>query len=198
MQPPEAQEGRQPAAAERGSGPAVFFDRDGVLFVDTGYLHRPDQVAWMPGAFEAIRALNAQGCLVFVVTNQSGVARGLYPETDIHALHAWMSGELAAHGAHIDAFAYCPHHPQATLASYRLDCDCRKPKPGMIETLLSGWAVDRSRSLLIGDRDTDIAAARAAGLPGYRFPGGNLLAFMRSVPPRLGQPGPGGSSETDP
>jgi D-glycero-D-manno-heptose 1,7-bisphosphate phosphatase len=198
LQPAEAKDGRQPAAASGPPAPAVFFDRDGVLFADTGYLHRPDQVAWMPGAFDAIRELNAQGHLVFVVTNQSGVARGLYTEADIHTLHAWMSGELAAHGAHIDAFAYCPHHPQATLASYRRDCDCRKPRPGMIEALLSDWPVDRSRSLLIGDRDTDIAAARAAGLPGYRFPGGNLLEFMRSVLPRLSQPGSGNRRETDP
>lgn len=162
---------------------AAFFDRDGVLIADAGYLHDPAEVEWLPGVFEAIARLNAAGWLVFVVTNQSGVARGLYTEADVRHLHHWMAEQMAAHGAHIDAFAYCPHHPQASVEVYRRECRCRKPEPGMIETLLATWPVDRQHSILIGDRDTDMAAARAAGLAGFRFAGGNLCDFLQSVLP---------------
>lgn len=160
--------------------PAVFFDRDGVLNRDAGYTHRPDQFEWMPGAREAIRLCNDQGRLVFVVTNQAGVAKGLYDEATVQALHHWMAGELAVSGAHVDAFEYCPHHPDGTVSRYNKMCRRRKPAPGMIEDLLEAWPVDKSRSLLIGDKDSDVQAAAAAGIAGRLFQGGDLLAFLET------------------
>jgi D-glycero-D-manno-heptose 1,7-bisphosphate phosphatase len=168
-------------AKSPSSRPAIFFDRDGVLIADSGYVHRPDQVAWQPGAFAAVRRFKDLGWLVFVVTNQSGIGRGFYDETDLRDLHRWMAAEMVRHGAHIDAFTYCPHHPEASLARYRRVCRCRKPAPGMIEALLAAWPVDRARSLLIGDRETDMAAARAAGVKAHHFSGGNLAEFVEAI-----------------
>lgn len=157
---------------------AAFLDRDGVLNLDVGFAHRADQIQWVEGAAEAIARLNRKNMFVFVVTNQSGVARGLYTEDDVRRLHEWMTTELHARGAHIDAFAYCPHFPEGDVAAYRKVCACRKPAPGMLLNLMKNWPVQRETSFMIGDRETDIAAARAAGLQGYLFPGGNLLSFM--------------------
>lgn len=161
--------------------PALFFDRDGVLNEDLGFVHKPADFRWMPGAKEAVRWLNDQGYLVFVVTNQSGIARGYFTTDAVEALHGWMQDELGRGGARIDAFAYCPHHPEAPLAAYRQDCRCRKPLPGMIETLMAAWPVDPSRSLLIGDQPRDIAAAEAAGIAARRYFGGNLHDFVRDA-----------------
>lgn len=158
--------------------PAVFFDRDGVLNVDKGYLYRTADFEWTPGAQEAIRQLKALGYLVFVVTNQSGVARGYYTEADVTALHAWMNVELAKVGAHIDRFYYCPHLAAATVENYRLDCHCRKPMPGMIVQAFGEWEVDRERSFLVGDKTSDVEAAEAAGIRGMLFTGGNLNDFI--------------------
>jgi D-glycero-D-manno-heptose 1,7-bisphosphate phosphatase len=158
--------------------PAAFLDRDGVLNHDTGYVHTPDRFAWIAGAREAVRYLNDAGYLVFVVTNQAGVAHGYYEEAAIHALHAWMSAELKRGGAHIDAFFHCPHHPEGKVAAYRRDCSHRKPGPGMLLRARQQWRIDWGRSFLVGDRDSDIAAAAAAGIPGHKFPGGDLLAFL--------------------
>ncbi len=157
---------------------AAFLDRDGVLIEDDGYPHDPALVRWVPGAAAALRALNQAGYWVFVVTNQSGVARGLYPEAAVPALHGWMNAQLAAQGAHIDAFEYCPHHPEAPLPAFRQACACRKPAPGMLLKLLQSWPVLRAGSFMVGDRESDMAAAAAAGLPGHLFPGGALDGFL--------------------
>ncbi|HSK38296.1 MAG TPA: HAD family hydrolase [Arenibaculum sp.] len=161
--------------------PAVFFDRDGVLNVDIGYLHRARDVRWIDGAREAVAMVNAAGWFAFVVTNQAGVGRGYYREADVHALHDWMAGDLAGAGARIDAFEYCPHHPEAALGHYRRVCGCRKPAAGMIEALMARFPVDRSRSFLVGDKDSDVAAAAAAGIAGHLFPGGNLKTFIEPL-----------------
>jgi len=158
--------------------PAAFLDRDGVLIEDTGYPHEPAAVRWVAGASEAVSRLNREGFFVFVVTNQSGVARGLYPEAQVGALHRWMAARLAEAGARVDAFEHCPHHPDAPLPAFRRDCRRRKPAPGMIEDLLRDWPVERAGSFLVGDKPSDLAAASAAGLPGHLFPGGNLAAFL--------------------
>lgn len=160
--------------------PAVFLDRDGVLNEDTGYVHRREDFAWIEGAKEAIRMCNDSGAFVFVVTNQAGVARGLYDEGAVRVLHAWMNEELAAAGAHIDAFEFCPHHSGGSVESYRQDCRRRKPGPGMIEDLLSAWSVDRPRSFLIGDKQTDLDAAAAAGVPGFLYTGGGIAPLVRA------------------
>lgn len=161
--------------------PAAFLDRDGVLIEDTGWPHKPEEVRWIAGAAAAVKRLNDAGYYVFVVTNQAGVAKGFYPEAQVGVMHRWMSAEFASAGAHVDAWEYCPNHPEAPLAAYRLDCRRRKPNPGMIEDLLGAWQVDAARSFLVGDRDTDVAAARAAGLPGHIFPGGDLDQFMAQL-----------------
>lgn len=144
--------------------PAAFLDRDGVLNEDTGYVWQPKDFRWRKGAIESIRLLNRAGYLVFVITNQSGVALGYYGETDVRSLHVWMSEELAAQGAHVDAFYYCPHHPDGIVQSYRRVCECRKPAAGMIETAFSEWAIQREGSFLVGDRETDVQAGESAGL----------------------------------
>lgn len=167
-----------PAMARR---PAAFLDRDGVLIEDTGYPHKPEEARWVPGAAAAVKALNDAGYLVFVVTNQAGVGRGYYPESQVGVMHRWMAGVLAAQGAHVDAFEYCPDHPEAALPEYRRESRRRKPGPGMIEALLAAWPVDVARSFLVGDRETDMQAAAAAGLPGHLFAGGDLAAAVRPL-----------------
>jgi D,D-heptose 1,7-bisphosphate phosphatase len=154
---------------------AVFFDRDGVLNVDHGYTHDIATFTWAPGAREAVRLVNERGLYVFVVTNQSGVARGLYAEEDVRRLHAHMQSDLREIGAHIDDFRFCPHHEEAEIAAYRRACAWRKPGPGMIRDLIAHWPVDLASSLLIGDKASDIAAAQAAGVNGYLTDGAARL-----------------------
>src|SRR5262245_56017959 len=160
--------------------PAVFLDRDGVLNVDHGYVHRPEQVEWVPGAIASVRRLNGLGYRVVVVTNQAGVAHGHYGEDSVLALHAWMRDELAAQGAIVDAFYHCPFHPEGRVEQFRKSHIDRKPGPGMILRAFSDLAIDREGSFLIGDRESDIAAARAAGIPGFLFVGGDLLDFVEN------------------
>ncbi len=161
--------------------PAVFFDRDGTLNEDLGYVHRFEDFRWLPGARDAIRRLNAAGVYVFVVTNQSGVARGLFGEDAVTALHARMREELREIGAAIDDFRYCPHHPDGTIEGYRRACDWRKPAPGMLLSLIQQWNVDPAASFLIGDRESDLEAGRAAGVAAYLFEGGPLDTFVGAV-----------------
>lgn len=163
------------------SRPAVFLDRDGVLNVDHGYVHRPDQIDWIEGAQEAVKHLNDNGYLVFVVSNQAGVARGYYPEQAVLDLHQWMAEQLQAAGAHIDEFEYCPDHPDGVVERYRRLSHRRKPGPGMLEEVFSRWPVRKADSLLVGDQESDIKAAESAGIPGHLFAGGNLVEFLGSL-----------------
>jgi D-glycero-D-manno-heptose 1,7-bisphosphate phosphatase len=151
--------------------PAVFFDRDGVLNHDAGYTHRVEDFRWIEGAREAIKRCNDAGRYVFVVTNQAGVARGYYDENAVRRLHAWMNEDLRTIGAHIDDFRYCPHHVEGAVAPYAIACDCRKPAPGMLTSLLEAWPVDASVSVLIGDKQSDLEAASAAQVRAIQFKG---------------------------
>ncbi|MGZ8410914.1 MAG: HAD-IIIA family hydrolase, partial [Hyphomicrobium sp.] len=169
------------ATADPGTRPlfpvrraAVFFDRDGVLNEDSGYVHQPHELRWLPGARESVRADNDSGRFAFVVTNQSGVARGYYDEDAVASFHAEMQRQLLAVGAHVDAFVFCPHHPDGILPAYARRCDCRKPLPGMILKVLESWPVQRQGSILIGDRPSDLLAAEAAGLAGRLYGGGDV------------------------
>jgi D-glycero-D-manno-heptose 1,7-bisphosphate phosphatase len=181
MRTPEGSSQAYRLTGSRRARPAAFLDRDGVLNFDSGYLYEPRACRWTEGAHAAVRELNDRGYFVFVVTNQAGVARGLYDEAAVRHLHAWMNEQFAKSGAHVDAFYYCPHHPEAGTEPYRRICDCRKPKPGMILKALAEWPVDLSRSFLVGDRQSDVDAGRAAGLNSLIYPGGNLKEFISNV-----------------
>lgn len=161
--------------------PAIFFDRDGVLHKDIGYAHRPADIEWSLGVAEAIKSVNEAGAFAFVVTNQSGVARGRFGERDVRALHDWMSARLESHGARIDAFEYCPYHRFALVPAYRRDSFDRKPNPGMLLSLMNRFPVDPARAVLIGDKSSDLAAARAAGIQGMVYRGGYLNDLVLEI-----------------
>ena len=159
---------------------AVFFDRDGVLNLDHGYVCEPERLDWMPGAREAVAALNVADVRVLVVTNQSGVARGYFTEEQVDRFHAALQAGLAEIGGRVDAFYVAPHHEAATVERYRHpDHPDRKPNPGMVLRGLADWSLRPEETILVGDKASDIEAARRAGVEGLMFPGGDLLAFLR-------------------
>ncbi len=165
--------------------PALFLDRDGVCNVDHGWVGTRERFEWVPGAKRAIAAATRLGFHVFVVTNQSGIARGHYTEADLHALHRWMLDEVLAAGGTIDDFRFCPYHPEAPLEAYRRVSDWRKPGPGMIVDLMRAWRLDPARCIMVGDQPTDMQAAAAAGIEGHLFGGGDLFAFVHPLLQRL-------------
>jgi D-glycero-D-manno-heptose 1,7-bisphosphate phosphatase len=146
--------------------PAIFIDRDGTINEDTGYVSSPDELIVYPWAAEAIRLINESGFMSIVVTNQSGVARGLYTEDTLALIHGRLIDELGRRHARLDAIYYCPHHPRIGDDRYRLDCECRKPRPGMLLRAAREHRIDLTRSFVIGDKLSDIELARGAGASG--------------------------------
>jgi len=141
---------------------AVFLDRDGTINVEKDYLYQIQDFEFIPGAVDAIRVLNDAGYFVVVVTNQSGVARGYYTEEDVELLHRHIDAELGKTGARVDAWLYCPHHPDGR-GSYSLPCDCRKPLPGMLKDAARRYDIDLESSVMVGDKFADIGAGISAG-----------------------------------
>jgi len=145
---------------------AIFIDRDGTLNEEVGYIDRPARLRLFPFAAEALRLINAAGWRAILVTNQSGVARGYFSEARLAEMHERLAAVLARKGARLDAIYYCPHHPTEGLPPYRQDCDCRKPKPGLIESAARDFRLDLAQCFVIGDRYRDVEMAHRAGASG--------------------------------
>jgi D-glycero-D-manno-heptose 1,7-bisphosphate phosphatase len=173
---------------------AAFLDRDGVVNIDRGYVFRRQDFEFVPGTLAAARELKAMGLALVVVTNQSGIARGYYGPEQFHALTDWMKEMFAGHGAALDGVYFCPHHPTEGEAPYRRDCSCRKPAPGLLLDAAHDLDIDLRRSVLFGDKASDLQAALAAGIPNrillgtdgreepdHVFPGGLATERFRSL-----------------
>lgn len=160
---------------------AVFLDRDGVINVDEGYTYKPETLRFVDGAPQAIRRLNDMGYYVFVVTNQSGVARGYYTLKDVDRFHRKVQDRLAIQGAHIDCFYVAPYHPDGIISGFNIEHSDRKPNPGMLLRAMDEWPIIKDRSFLIGDKASDVDAAKGANVQGYLFDGKNLDDFVQAI-----------------
>lgn len=176
--------------------PALFLDRDGVINLDHGYVATRERLGYVPGIARLVAAANHAGWAVVVVTNQSGVARGYFPESQMHAFHDLIRADLAREGARIDAVYHCPHLPGAPVAVFDRDCDCRKPRPGMLLRAIREMTLDPDASAMIGDKPSDVAAAQAAGVAGHLFEGGDVFDFAASRLPGLQKSGLSSSQRT--
>ena len=159
----------------------LFLDRDGIINVDVHYLHRIEDMRFIQGAIKALKVAVEAGYQLIVITNQSGVARGYYTEDDVQTLHRYMGEQLAATGAPITAFYYCPHHEKGVVPAYTKSCECRKPRPGLVLQAVREHQVDVAHSFMIGDKPSDVATAEAAGMDGYLFEGIDLADFLLPI-----------------
>ncbi len=146
------------------SRPAVFLDRDGTINEERGYINHPSRFILIPGVVEGIRLLNKMGFLAIVVSNQSGVARGYFPIELVYEVNQLMQKRLLEKGAVIDGIYFCPHHPLGTVKKYSMDCNCRKPKTGLVDKALEGFNMDMGNSFVVGDRCVDMEFARRLGV----------------------------------
>ncbi len=171
------------AESRAATAPAVFLDRDGVIVADVHFLRRPSQIQLLPGVASSLRRLKERFHLV-VVSNQSGIARGLFTERDLLAIHGCLLERLSDHAAVIDALYYCPHLPDAVVPAYRGHCECRKPKPGMLLQAKADFGVDLAASFIVGDHMRDIEAGSAVGVKGILLGAGNGAdrAVFRAAP----------------
>jgi D-glycero-D-manno-heptose 1,7-bisphosphate phosphatase len=145
------------------SRPAVFIDRDGTLTEEVGYVNHPKRLRLLPRSAEAIRRLNAAGVPAVVVTNQAGIARGYFSEDVLHAVNAELHAQLERNGARLDGLYVCPHHPSEGAPPYRLACECRKPKPGLLLRAADALVLDLARSVMVGDKASDLEVAAQVG-----------------------------------
>ena len=144
--------------------PAIFLDRDGVINKDNGYVSQRDDFEFIEGAIEACIEFQKKGYLLVVITNQSGIARGLFSEDQFNTLTEWMDWSMADRGVDLDGIYYCPHHSEEGQGEYKIDCECRKPKPGMLMNAIEDLNIDVEASILIGDKVSDLQAGIAAGV----------------------------------
>ncbi|ACN99287.1 D,D-heptose 1,7-bisphosphate phosphatase [Sulfurihydrogenibium azorense Az-Fu1] len=160
---------------------AVFLDRDGVINVDKGYVHKIEDFEFYPNVFEALKKLQDNGFKLFIVTNQSGIAVGYYTEEDFLKLTDYMLKEFEKHGIKIEKVYYCPHHENGTVEKYSIKCDCRKPESGMIRQAIKEFSVDPSKSFLIGDKENDILAAHKEGIKAALVKTGQGLKYIENT-----------------
>jgi D,D-heptose 1,7-bisphosphate phosphatase len=165
---------------------AVFLDRDGVICREEGYLSDPRRLQLLPGSGDAIRLFNRNALTTVVITNQSGVARGFFPEAAIAEMNCTMKELLEEYEASLDGIYYCPHHPEGIIESYRKECDCRKPAAGLLMRAAQDHGIDLSRSYLVGDKRTDMECACRAGVKGILVLTGYGAEEYRLMPPAPG------------
>ena len=170
-----------PASPVLKTRPALFLDRDGVINVDHGYVYETEKFEFLPGVINAIKRFNAREWRIFVVTNQSGIARGYYTEEQMFALHDHMTAELAKQDARLDAIFHCPYHENGEIERYRRDSILRKPKPGMLLEAMKTFPTDTKMSFMVGDKMSDVQAAEAAGIHGFLFKNGDVDAFIEGA-----------------
>ena len=155
--------------------PAVFFDRDGTLNEDCHFPHKIDDLVLISGAIKAVRSFCDAGFLIVIITNQSGIARGYFDTTTLNQFNDALCNSFFKNGGRIDLILHCPHHPD-----FSGPCSCRKPRPGLIQMATERLPIDLQNSLLIGDSSSDVECAKAAGINGYLFPGGDLYDFCKN------------------
>jgi len=165
--------------------PAVFIDRDGTINEQRGYINHLSRFELLPGVIDAVKLLNKNNFFAIIVTNQSGVAFGYYPVSLVHQVHQLMTKSLERQGATIDGIFYCPHHPKGTVPEFTADCDCRKPKTGLVNQALKTFDIDMSNSYVVGDRYVDIELAIRLNLTGVLVKTGYGLGEMEYVIPEM-------------
>ncbi len=161
--------------------PAVFLDRDNTLTIDEGFTFEIAKFQWVTGAPLALKVFHDAGIPVFVVTNQGGIGRGLFTIDDMQLFHHHLHAMTRSIGGKIEDIAYCPHHPLAVTEEFKTPCRCRKPEPGLLIDLAKKWKLDLGRSVMVGDRNSDVEAGRRAGCHSYLFRAGNLHSLAQHI-----------------